>query len=147
VLDFPVLGPCLFSSLLDCQFKNVCGHRETRRTGSARQSFDLPRDALRFRSRVLPPKFYFTCHDTYSRTRPTQFTQFTPNELTGQTLTVRALRIASCRLPISIPGSEAAVIEHFQECLPYGRYVPDVRRWMRRQYRCRVMSQFDCGNG
>jgi hypothetical protein len=34
--DFPVLSPCLSSGLLDCQSKNVCGHRETRRTGSAR---------------------------------------------------------------------------------------------------------------
>ena len=32
VLDFPVLSPCLFSSLPDWQSKNVCGHRETRRT-------------------------------------------------------------------------------------------------------------------
>jgi len=31
----------------------------------ARQSFDLPCNALCLRSRVLPPKFYFTCHDTY----------------------------------------------------------------------------------
>jgi hypothetical protein len=29
-------------------------------------------------------------------------------------------------LAISIPGSEAAVIRHFQECMPYGLYVPDV---------------------
>src|SRR6266540_7067423 len=36
VLDFPVLNPSLFSSLLECQFKNVCGRRETHRTGSAR---------------------------------------------------------------------------------------------------------------
>src|SRR5262249_19709880 len=69
VLDFPVLSPCLFSSLLDCQSKNVCGHRETRRTSLARQSFHLPRNALCLRSRVLPPKFYFTCHDTYSRNK------------------------------------------------------------------------------
>src|SRR5262249_31693734 len=34
VLDLPV-SPCLFLSLFNCQFKNVCGHRETRRTGSA----------------------------------------------------------------------------------------------------------------
>jgi hypothetical protein len=26
----------------------------------------------------------------------------------------------------SSPGSEAAVIKHFQECMPYGLYVPDV---------------------
>jgi hypothetical protein len=36
VLNFPVLSPCLFSSLLDCQPKNVCGHRETRRTSLTR---------------------------------------------------------------------------------------------------------------
>jgi hypothetical protein len=59
----------LFPSLLNCQFKNVCGHRETHRAGLARLSFDLPRDALRLCSRILSPKFYFTCHDTYSRNR------------------------------------------------------------------------------
>jgi hypothetical protein len=30
-------------------------------------------------------------------------------------------------LAISIPGSEAAVIRHFQERMPYGLYVPDVQ--------------------
>jgi hypothetical protein len=29
-------------------------------------------------------------------------------------------------LAISIPGSEAAVIRHFQERMPYGLFVPDV---------------------
>jgi hypothetical protein len=29
-------------------------------------------------------------------------------------------------LPISIPRSEAAVIRHFQERMPYGLFVPDV---------------------
>jgi len=29
-------------------------------------------------------------------------------------------------LGISIPGSEAAVIRHFQERTPYGLFVPDV---------------------
>jgi hypothetical protein len=28
-------------------------------------------------------------------------------------------------LAISIPGSEAAVIRHFQERMPYGLFVPD----------------------
>jgi hypothetical protein len=31
-------------------------------------------------------------------------------------------------LAISIPGSEAAVIRHFQERMPYGLYVPDVQQ-------------------
>jgi hypothetical protein len=30
-------------------------------------------------------------------------------------------------LAISIPGNEAAVIRHFQECMPYGLFVPDVQ--------------------
>jgi hypothetical protein len=30
-------------------------------------------------------------------------------------------------LAISIPASEAAVIKHFQERMPYGLYVPDVQ--------------------
>jgi hypothetical protein len=30
-------------------------------------------------------------------------------------------------LAISIPRSEAAVIQHFQERMPYGLFVPDVR--------------------
>jgi hypothetical protein len=29
-------------------------------------------------------------------------------------------------LAISIPGTEAAVIRHFQERMPYGLFVPDV---------------------
>ena len=29
-------------------------------------------------------------------------------------------------LAISIPGSEAAVIRHFQERMPYGLFVPDI---------------------
>ena len=29
-------------------------------------------------------------------------------------------------LAISIPGTEAAVIRHFQEWMPYGLFVPDV---------------------
>jgi hypothetical protein len=29
-------------------------------------------------------------------------------------------------LAISIPGTEAAVIRHFQERMPYGPFVPDV---------------------
>jgi hypothetical protein len=28
-------------------------------------------------------------------------------------------------LAISIPGSEAAVIRHFQQCAPYGVFVPE----------------------
>jgi hypothetical protein len=31
-------------------------------------------------------------------------------------------------LAISIPGSEAKVIRHFQERMPYGLFVPDVPR-------------------
>src|SRR5262245_18119624 len=73
VLDFPVRSPCLFSSLLDSQSKNVCGHRETRRTGLARQSFELPHNHLCLRSRVLPPKFYFSCHSTYSRNKSSTY--------------------------------------------------------------------------
>jgi hypothetical protein len=30
-------------------------------------------------------------------------------------------------LAISIPRTEAAVIKHFQECMPYGLFVPDVQ--------------------
>jgi len=29
-------------------------------------------------------------------------------------------------LAISVPGSEAAVIRHFQEQMPYGLFVPDI---------------------
>jgi hypothetical protein len=29
-------------------------------------------------------------------------------------------------LAISIPGSEAAVVRHFQERMPYGLFAPDV---------------------
>ena len=29
-------------------------------------------------------------------------------------------------LAISIPRSEASVIRHFQECMPYGLFVPDI---------------------
>jgi hypothetical protein len=35
-------------------------------------------------------------------------------------------------LAISIPRGEAAVIRHFQERMPYGLYVPDVREPPRR---------------
>jgi hypothetical protein len=31
-------------------------------------------------------------------------------------------------LAISIPRTEAAVVRHFQECMPYGLFVPNVDR-------------------
>jgi hypothetical protein len=37
-------------------------------------------------------------------------------------------------LAISIPRGEAAVIRHFQECMPYGLFVPDVREELLARY-------------
>jgi hypothetical protein len=62
----------------------------TRRTSLARQSFDLPCNALCLRSRVLPPKFYFTCHDTYSRNRHSTHSNSHTKQANSQTLTGRA---------------------------------------------------------
>jgi len=50
-------------------------------------------------------------------------------KLTLRRLRLRHAREASNRrakMTISIPGSEAAVIRHFQERMPYGLFVPDV---------------------
>ena len=63
---------------------------------------------------------------TRSRRPSLRLSRHLSNNSTRGTYVIEFRTAAGESLAISIPGTEAAVIRHFQERMPYGLFVPDV---------------------